>query len=77
MLPATSLNADELEFDIQEYSSVDDNDQFLLSPVWQYGRDTPESEETVAFQRDNDNLWSLRQQFVFDTYIRFFTKNVA
>ncbi|KAJ2962864.1 hypothetical protein NQZ79_g2054 [Umbelopsis isabellina] len=61
LLPATSLNSNELEFDIQEFGSVDDNDQFLLSPVWQYGRNTPESDETVAFQRDNDNLWSLRQ----------------
>ncbi|KAM3589594.1 hypothetical protein VKS41_000452 [Umbelopsis sp. WA50703] len=62
LLPATCLNADELEFDIQDYSTVDDNDQFFLSPVWHSRRNTPESEETVAVQRDHDNLWSLRQQ---------------
>ncbi|KAG2186003.1 hypothetical protein INT43_002441 [Umbelopsis isabellina] len=74
LLPATSLNATELEFDIQEYSSIDDNDQFFLSPVWQYGRNTPESDETVAVQRDNDNLWSLRQQFVLYAVMRDSTK---
>jgi hypothetical protein len=62
VLPATCLNADELEFDIQDYSTVDDNDQFFRSPVWHSRRNTPESEETVAVQRDHDNLWSLRQQ---------------
>lgn len=77
MLPATSLNSNELEFDIQEFGSVDDNDQFLLSPVWQYGRNTPESDETVAFQRDNDNLWSLRQEFVLDTSMSVFTKCIT